>query len=197
MKDVLNDLLDYLKQEHPDYEIKLRDNRFYRDDVERIYLEKKDDVKSFFYNHRLDRIVSNIIDSACTIKLLYGNMYTLHSYKKDNKVRVFLSITNVDHGKVYPVGFDLNTNKYFVFPIDEHGLIDEKSMEALINSEETIGVDEDIYKNSLKIGNLYYVLKDLGVTNMFDVTNEIVDYNKDEMNMLEELTRNRRKHQNK
>lgn len=198
MNDILNKLLEYIKKLHPDYEIILPDDRFYSEDVERIILEKGDDRKSFFYNHRLDRMVSNVIDGAYTIKLHFGNLYTLHSYKIGDKVRVFLAITNTDIGKVYSVGYDLNKKEFMVFPIDEKGLIYEDGMVTLLKLEDSsIGVEPSIYKDNLKIGNLYYVLRGLNTTNEFEVTNKLVSYNQDEIDVCERITRERRKYHNK
>lgn len=194
MNEILSDLLKHLKEKHPNYEVKLMDKRFYNDDIERVSLENEDDKKSFFYNDRLDRIVSNIIDGAYTIKLNFGNMYTLHSYVINDKVRAFLAITNTDIGKVYSVGYDLNTKEFMVFPIDEHGLIYEDGMVTLLKLEDpSLGIDQKIYKDNLKIGNLYYVLRGLGTTNEFEVTNELVRFNKDEMDVYERITRDRRR----
>lgn len=177
----------YFKDNFNDYEIEVVNYPFKKEGMEYIHIQKDNIRKSLYYSYKLGRVATNMFDGIYFIKLPIGNAFTIHSYQVGNELRVFLALTNINHGIVYPVGYDLNNNKYFNFPLSENGLIDDNLMQE-IAKEDSLRIDKDVYENSHKLINLFYLIDYFGVKDGFEVCDNLVSYNKEKIDELEKET---------
>lgn len=162
IKDI--NLIRKFEKMYPGFIVRL-DHGVFRSGVIRIFLEKGGETKSMYYNLDEEKPASNFIDGAYTVQLTLGNMFTLHSYKKDDKLRVLICITNVDNGVVLPYGYDINKKEIIELPLDNDGLLEDEVIFENINKEEVAGIEPRIYKKVLNsmLNNIFYVLPELGV----------------------------------
>ena len=187
-------LKSFLRDNFSDYEIRFADKSIYDEHLVRIYIKKDGVEKSFFYNYNLEAVVSNLVDGVYSITLPSGNVFTLHSFIIDGKVRMFLSITNLEYGKVMPVGYDINKKNFVIFLMNNKGLIKEDNLKSYLESEEVnIGIDPLLYKNNLRLGNIYLILKNAKVDDEFKVIEKLEKMNDTFINELTNLTISRRK----
>ena len=191
-------IISFFKEKYPDCNIKIGSIVF-RSGVYRVYIENDEISKSVLFDPEDEKIYSNEMDGLYQIVRYYGNAFTLHSYNVDDIIRSFVAVTNIDSGEVLPVGFDLNTLEFIMFPLDENGLIDDNAMVETIKAEEysfSKGFSPILYNEIVGFGNIYYIMKYLGVEDGFAITDKLFDYNKERLeelkNKTDERLRNKR-----
>ena len=150
---------------YPGFKVRLGHGTF-RTGVIRVFLEKNGETKSMYYNLEEDRPASNFIDGAYVVQLTLGNMYTLHSYKINDKYRIIMCITNVDNGVVLPYGYDLNKKEIIEVPLTDDGLLEDETIWKNIKKEKGVeGIEPISYRKILNsmLNNIYYVLPEFGL----------------------------------
>ena len=182
-------MLNNLQELYPGYDMELFKSYFNEDKCSCVWLSKEGIRKYIYYNHDLDKVVSNPIDGSYFFHKIYGNTYTLHSYLVDGGVRAFIGITNVDNGVFLQKCFDINRQEFVELPL-KNGLIDDEMMLEVIKKEDaSIRFSFEKYQNAIKLNNIFIVLKNLiGYYDVFDKINEI---NALEIDELEQKTYDR------
>ena len=168
-----------------------------------IELEKDGHVK--YVNHVVDythdsRPMTNFVDGVYLHDdVNEGDCSFLWSFEINNKVRAFVGLVNEYFGITYPVGFDLNSKQFVRFPINEYGLMDEKTMKKMIKVLEPInpelGFDPQKYYKSLRHGSIDSIIREAYRDEYFDVDTEIADWilkhldqnNEDEINKVKDM----------
>ena len=67
-------MLAYLKRCYPNYDFKITDSPFRNDAISCAYFYKDGIKKSIYYNHELDKIISNPVDGA----YIFRPPYVMH-----------------------------------------------------------------------------------------------------------------------
>lgn len=184
MDDKKNIMQKYFIDNFGEYGIEIVNYPFEKEGMKYVHLNKDGIKKAIYYSDELERVTTNMFDGIYFIKLPVGNAFTVHSYQVGNELRVFLALTNIDHGIVYSVGYDLNNKEYFNFPLNENGLIDDNLMKEMVQREDSLRIDKDVYNNSHKLINLFYLMDYFGIKNGIEVCDNLVLYNKEKIDVL-------------
>lgn len=99
--------------------------------------------KCMYFDLKEFRPCSSIFDA------IYADNCFLKSYVINGEIRAFVGKIHSKEHTVKSYGFDINRKEYFLFPLDENGLIDEEEM--LISLYEDVddvkGFNKEYYKN--------------------------------------------------
>ena len=189
MEEKYKRMLNNIQEIYPGYDMELFKRYFNEDKVSCVWLSKDGIRKYIYYNHDLDKVVSNPVDGSYFFHKVYGNAFTLHSYLVDGEVRAFVGITNIDNGVFLPNCFDINRKEFVTLPL-KNGLIDEgKVLEIIKDEDPTIRLSREEYNKALSFNNIFSVLRNL--IGYYDVFDKISELNAGEITELEQKTYDR------
>lgn len=107
----------------------------------RIMFKNNGYDRQFYFDCEKFTKYGNVFD------IIYVNSFFIKSYEIDNKVKVFLGKLNTTNGMIYPVGYDIVNEKYFDFPLDKEGFINEYEMVTMLSRDKSNrGLNIDFYK---------------------------------------------------
>lgn len=111
----------------------------------RILFKKDGFDKQIYFDCEKFELYGNSFDN------IYVNSFFVKSYVVDNKIKVFLGKLDVRNSTIYPMGYDIVNERYFDFPLDKDGFIDENMMINLLNNDiSNRGLNIELYKNIKK-----------------------------------------------
>ena len=191
---------DLIGEEYLNYNIKMREDINCREERIYVFLENNGMSKYFVYLCDFDnpRPMTNIVDSLYEHHSDNSNLedHSISwSYEVQGKIRAVIGLSNTYVGVTYPIGYDLNTKQFINFPLNEFGLIDEKTLKDIFSGDDiSIGFDKEVFKNAIDKHDLYRSVESFDIAKFAGgreyanwILNNLEKYNMDYLKEVEQM----------